>query len=191
MNPTDREMPDHDALARAFRAGDAGAFRRLVESQSRTLMATAWRYTADWETARDLTQATWVKVWERADRWDPGRPFRPWLLAVHRNTCLSWLRRAARRREELTATPGAGLAAPAGEHPEAALGRREFAAGLRQAIRRLSRRQLAVFTLVDLEQTDQREAAGRLNMAAGTLRATLHAARRKLAGQLRKLEVEP
>jgi len=191
MQTTDRDTHDHDALARAFRAGDAGAFRRLVENLSRTLMATAWRYTGDWEAARDLTQATWVRVWERADRWDPERPFRPWLLAVHRNACLSWLRRAARRREEAAAAPGLGLMAPAGDHPEAALRRRELAAGLRRAVRRLSRRQLAVFALVDLEQTDQREAAGRLDMAAGTLRATLHAARRKLAGQLRKLEVEP
>lgn len=59
-----------EILAARAREGDEAAFRALVEGLTRTLMATAFRYTGDWEWARDLTQDTWVRVYRKLDRWD-------------------------------------------------------------------------------------------------------------------------
>lgn len=180
---------DLNALGRAARQGDPRAFRTLVETLSRPLIAMAYRYTKDWEWARDLTQDTWVRVHERIDRYDPHRSFSVWLHAVHRNGCLDHLRRTWVRRE---AMPGdevlARLGGPALDDPAGDLERKEFHDRLLTAVRSLSESQRQVFLRVDLEQGEQTEVARALGMRSGTLRATLHYARRRVAAVLRGME---
>ena len=74
-----------------------------VETLSRPLMALAYRYTRDWEWARDLTQETWVKVHEHIGRYEKARSFTSWLYAIHRNGCRDHLRRPWVQQER---TPG-------------------------------------------------------------------------------------
>ena len=100
-------------LAAATRRGDVASFRILVEGLTRELVATAFRYTRDWHSARDLTQETWIKVYERIDQYREDRPFRPWLRAVHRNGCVSHLRKAFHREERVDATAMQHVANPA------------------------------------------------------------------------------
>ena len=66
--------------------------------------------------------------------------------------------------------------------------RREFHERLLVALAELSESQRQVFLRVDLEQSDQREVARALGIKAGTLRATLHYARKRLAATLRQME---
>jgi RNA polymerase sigma-70 factor (ECF subfamily) len=177
-------------LARAFRDGDVESYRFLVESLTRSLIAMAYRYTKNWETARDLTQETWIRVYERIDRYDPGRPFKNWLITVHRNGCLNHLRSAPVRLEvagiELPENADPGIARSA--NPSHRLERAEFMQRLHRVMERLSERERTVFSLVDIEHNGQAEAAGILGMNPKTLRTTLHHARKKLAGMLRKME---
>jgi len=185
-------LGDNDlrVLASACRNGDRRGFEVLVNTESRALIALAYRYTGDWEVARDLTQDTWLKVHERIHRWDPAKSFRAWLLAVHRNGCLDHLRRAWVRYE---ATPGdeaiGRLRLIAGDgNPEEDLERREFHERLLTALGELSESQRQVFVRVDLEQNDQKEVAEALGIKYTTLRTTLHFARRRLATLLRRME---
>jgi len=177
-------------LAVASRDGDQRTFRRLVEMATRTLIALAYRYTKDWETARDLTQDTWIKVHRSLSTYDPRRPFGGWLYTIHRNTCLSYVRSAAVRHETATApeelderassTGDAGL--------EIRVERSQFLTRLNLALQELSTSQRQVFTKIHMEQFTQREAAEALGMSFGTLRTTLHFARKRLAGILRNME---
>jgi len=178
-----------NALAIAFQEGDTRSFRVLVESLSRTLMAMAYRYTEDWEWARDLTQDTWIKVHGQIGRWEPGRSFSAWLHAIHRNGCLDHLRRGWVKHET---TPGDEVVArmkggtEAGPHEE--LERREFHERLIAAAGQLSETQRQIFVRVDLEQGDQRAVAEAMGIKFGTLRATLHFARKRVATALREME---
>jgi len=179
------------ALAVAYKGGDQKAFRTLVEALSRTLMAIAYRYTEDWEWARDLTQETWVRVHNRIGSYDPDRSFRGWLLTVHRNGCLSHLRKAWVKREM---TPGddelvgALEIASSDVGPEEELERREFHRQLLVALDELSESQRQVFVRVDMEQRDQKDVAQELGIKNGTLRSTLHFARKRLAAALSSAE---
>jgi RNA polymerase sigma-70 factor (ECF subfamily) len=176
-------------LAHMFRNGDMESFRLLVESLTRPLIAAAFRYTNDWESARDLTQDTWIKVYERIGRYDPSRPFRNWLMTVHRNHCLNHIRSAAVRLETTGSQDMAFCSTPCHDpDPIENIDRKRFRERINLAMTRLSDRERRAFALVDLEQTDQREAAGILGMKQPTLRTTLHHARRKLARLLRTME---
>jgi len=175
-------------LATAYQTGDRGSFKELVDTLTRPLIAMAYRYTRDWETARDLSQDTWVKVHQSIERYDPRRPFRSWLFAIHRNSCLSHLRRAWVQRETtmdgdtmsmLSSTPVEGVNDP---------DREDFFERLFRAMGLLSDSQRRVFCSVDIDQTDQREAAQLLGIKFSTLRTTLHFARKRLARILREME---
>jgi RNA polymerase sigma-70 factor (ECF subfamily) len=175
--------------ATRFKAGDEGGFRSLVDALTRTLIATAYRYAGDWEVARDLTQETWIRVHEQIARYDAGRSFVSWLLAVHRNGCLDHLRRARVRPE--TATDPTELARLAGTDmpdPLVDLEREEFRQRIVAAARRLSDSQRRVFMRVDVEQGDQAAVAKELGIRPGTLRTTLHFARRRIAAVLNAME---
>jgi RNA polymerase sigma-70 factor (ECF subfamily) len=187
------EDRDYSALAIALQRGDQGSFKSLVESLTRPLVAMAYRYTGDWEWARDLTQETWVRVYRRIQDYDPGRSFRSWLFAIHRNGCLDHVRRAWVRYES---APGeealkelCGVAQVGNPHDD--LERREFHRRLAMALAGLSGSQREVFVRVDLEQGDQQEVARSMGMKFTTLRATLHFARRRLAVALRSMEESP
>jgi RNA polymerase sigma-70 factor (ECF subfamily) len=140
-----------------------------------------------------MTQETWIKVYERIDAYDPAQPFQSWLLAIHRNHCLSHLRRASVRRETAVGDMAILELRPIEGHdaPLEILQRQEFAQRLRQAMAGLTASQQRVFGQVDLEQTEQKEAARILGMNAATLRSTLHAARKRLAGILVRMEATP
>ena len=184
------EDREYSALAVALRGGDQGSFRQLVDSLTRPLLAMAYRYTGDWEWARDLTQETWVKVYRRIQDYDPSKSFRAWLFAIHRHGCLDHLRRAWVRYESATGEDSlrelAGISQAGNPHQD--LERREFRRFLAIALTGLSESQRQVFVRVDLEQGDQQEVARSLGMKPTTLRATLHFARRRLAAALRSME---
>jgi len=184
---------DITSLAVAFQKGDEGSFTQLVNALTRALIATAYRYTGDWEWARDLTQETWIAVHDRIRRYDPARSFRAWLFSVHRNACLSHLRRAWVRLET---TPGDevidGLpTAHHGGNPEEDLERREFHQRLLSALGELSESQRVVFARMVLEQEDQNTVAHDLGIKPTTVRTTLHFARKRLAAVLRQSEETP
>ncbi len=184
---------DLSELARQFQMGDLECLRLLVEAMSPLLTAVAYRYTHDRERARDLCQETWIRVHERIARYDPRRPFPPWLLAIHRHGCLSHLRRPAVRRESPMADNALWDTVPDERAPDPSerLEQREFGRQLRRALIQLSKRQQEVFALVDLEQQAPRDAARILDMHPTTLRTTLHFARRRLAQILRDWEEAP
>jgi RNA polymerase sigma-70 factor (ECF subfamily) len=195
LNRSERHVEDRDysALAIAHQRGDQGSFRQLVDSLTRPLLAMAYRYTGDWEWARDLTQETWVKVHRRIGDYEATKSFRAWLFAIHRNGCLDHLRRAWVRYEsaagEKTLREHGGVSQTGNPHQD--LERREFHRRLALALVGLSESQRQVFVRVDLEQGEQQEVAKCLGMKSTTLRATLHFARRRLAAALREMEESP
>jgi RNA polymerase sigma-70 factor (ECF subfamily) len=81
---------------RQARSGDAAAFRRIAETYERSLFRIAYRMTFDAEEARDLCQEILLRVYQNLDKYDPNRPFEPWLYRVATNLCLNWRKRPRR-----------------------------------------------------------------------------------------------
>lgn len=189
---SERRVDDRQlsALAVSVQRGDRRSFKKLVDALTRTLIAMAYRYTHDWEWARDLTQETWIKVYQRIQGYDPERSFRSWLYAVHRNGCLTHLRKSWVRLEQSAQGEliGDGRPTASRDNPEEEVMRREFHRQLIAALGTLGESQRQVFVRVDLEGNDQKEVARALGMKHSTLRTTLHFARKRLASVLREVE---
>ena len=105
------------AWVHAARAGSAAAFGRLVQMHQQGLRAFLWRLSSNAADADDLAQEAFVLAWEHIGRFDPGRPFRPWLFGIawrkYRERKRSWLRllkrESAAAQEDSGFTPDPGL----------------------------------------------------------------------------------
>ena len=78
--------------------------------------------------------------------------------------------------------------APAPDDPEKDLERKEFQERILAASEALGPAQKEVFLRVDVEQGDQQEVARAMGIRFGTLRTTLHFARKRVAAALREME---
>lgn len=76
------EADAEPALVAYARAGSADAFGRLVQMHQQALRAFLRRLCGNTADADDLAQETFVFAWEHISRFDPARPFRPWLFGI-------------------------------------------------------------------------------------------------------------
>ena len=102
---------------RARAAPATGDFSRLVALHQQGLRAFLRRLCGNAADADDLAQEAFVFAWEHIDRFDPARPFRPWLYGIawrkYREGKRSWLRLLKRESrsagEETAFAPDPGL----------------------------------------------------------------------------------
>jgi RNA polymerase sigma-70 factor (ECF subfamily) len=89
---------------------DPRALRDLYLATSAKLFGVCLRICQDREAAEDVLQQVYVKIWDRAGRFDAQRssPI-TWLCAIARNTAIDWLR-ANRPHHHLPETAAAALA---------------------------------------------------------------------------------
>jgi RNA polymerase sigma-70 factor (ECF subfamily) len=93
------EWSDEAAAARA-KAGDADAFRVLVERHSRPLFRLAFRMTGNEQDAEDMVQETFLRAYRRIARFDERASFGTWLYRITVNCSLDLVRARKRRSEQ-------------------------------------------------------------------------------------------
>ncbi len=59
-------------LVRKCRAGDGAAWEEIVQTYSRRIYNLAYRFTSRADTAEDLTQEVFVRVYRSLDQYDAG-----------------------------------------------------------------------------------------------------------------------
>ena len=86
-------MALHDAeLIQRTLAGDESAFGFLVDKYKGSVHALAYRKFGDFHTAEEITQDTFLKVYQKLSTLkDPAR-FPGWLYVIAARCCISWLR---------------------------------------------------------------------------------------------------
>jgi RNA polymerase sigma-70 factor, ECF subfamily len=171
----DEQDPDLEPL-RAAAAGDAAACRRLVDRHLRPLHAFAARVLDDASEAEDVCQESFMKLWQFAPQWTPGRAkVSTWLYQVALNACRD---RQRRRRPEAAADPDelhSTAPGPGRLHDRAETGDR-----VRRAMAELPARQREALVLFHFEGHTQSEAAAVLEVSVDALESLLARARRTL-----------
>lgn len=167
-------------LAERAAEGEEEAFGELVRRHASAARRMAQALLGDPHDADDATQDGFLAAWRAIDRYDPRRPFRPWLLRIVLNAARDLRRRHRVRRTEalspLYAAPDVGPE----QETDRALLRERFAA----AVTALTERQRVTVTLFDAEGYSHAEIAAVLGVAEGTVRSDLHHARRALRSAL-------
>ncbi len=92
------DAEERDLIVRC-QQGDRLAFEPIVTRYMRRAAAFALGWTGNLDDALDLSQEAFVRAFKAIRRYDPERPFYPWLHRILRNLCINHLGRASRLHE--------------------------------------------------------------------------------------------
>jgi len=174
------DTADEYGLVLQVQQGDSTAYAVLVRRHLPRAQRIAWRMLRHREDAEDAVQDAFLRALERIDQCDAARPFGPWFFRIVATTAINRHRSAKRREtEELSEAEVSEAVSPMDAAVHGVL-RNEVDA----ALRTLPPMQRQLIELVTFEEFTPTEAAGVLEIPAGTARWHLHEARKALRTQL-------
>lgn len=170
---SNEEVTDESLLVVRAQQGDAAAFEQLYRDHVGRIFALCVRMTSDRELAEELTQSSFVRIWEQLKKFGQKSSFGTWCHRVAVNVVLEYLRSAARRPSQTASVDDSMLRIAQTSTPGGRL-------DLEWAIGTLPERARLVFVLYEIERYQHDEIAKLLGIAVGTSKAQLHRARQLL-----------
>lgn len=176
-------LSDGDLLA-AAKEGDRRAFGELVDRHKDTLVSYLMRLTGNRDRAEDLAQESFLRLYERSDRYREQGQLKSYLFRIATNKLRSE-ERQRRRREVLRSVfmPVNGHGSP---RQQSQLLERELRERLTRAIAALPLRYRTPLVLREIEGWSYREIGEMLECREGTVKSRIHRGRQRL-----KEELEP
>jgi RNA polymerase sigma-70 factor (ECF subfamily) len=178
-------------LVRGALDGSEPAFREIVLRYQRPVFGLIVRMVRDQGRAEELAQDVFVKAFRALHTYDVGRRFSAWLMTIAHHVAIDELRRKTPDTQSLDAMAeaesgpiefaDAQAATPASIAENTAL-----ASALQDAIDRLRPEYREVVTLRFQHELDYDEIAEVTGQPLGTVKSSLHRARKELAETLDK-----
>ncbi len=167
--------------------GDREAFARLFERYRERVYRIAYGWCFDSQTALDLVQDVFVKVYRSLDRFREEASFWTWLCRIAINRCLDFVRKKERTKEMPVEDPQEYYRAAdeAAESPVEELELSELKGALTGAIDSLSPEARSAFILRFFDNLSYKEIAAALDCSIGTVMSRLFYARQKLRDLLK------
>ncbi len=184
-------MDDTQNAARRLKRGDLGGLETLVEQYQVRAARTAFLILQDEAAAQDVVQDVFLKLCRDIRHFDETRPFEPYLLKSVVHAALNLARRH-RKFTSLEGDPALAERLLAGEgSPENIAEARARADEILAALAQLSPRQRAVIVQRYYLEMSEKEMSERLDVAPGTVKWLLNAARARLRSLLHPERSEP
>lgn len=172
-------MADTDKkLVARVKKGDSQAFEQLVDRYEKIIFHSAYRIVGDREDAADITQATFVKVFERIDSFDPSYRFFSWIYRISVNEAFNFHKRN-RKAAALVVEPKSDQPGPYEEFRQ-----QEMCEHLKQALAEMTYEYRVVIVLKHLMLLSYKEIAEILDLHEKTVKSRLFTARQVLHRQL-------
>lgn len=178
------------ALSQGTQNQKSQALALLMDRHLKSIKSLAWHMMGDEMIAEDVAQETFLKAWNHAQNWEPGRAkFSTWLHRVAKNDCYDRLRK---KREIYSDTvpeiqDGAPNAAQMMIMDETKSSQKQ---AVEMALHKLPERQLAAITLCHYQNKSQIEAAEIMEIGVRAYESLLARARRNMRDELSAVKQE-
>jgi RNA polymerase sigma-70 factor (ECF subfamily) len=160
--------------------GDQLAMLALVDRFRGQVFGLCLRMLGQRQDAEDAAQETFVRVLKNLHRWDPGRDFEPWLLAIAGNRC----RTALSTRKRRPAGEMLPEQVPDGRPDEQSA--QHLAEEVTLALEHIREDYRQAFVLFHEHQMSYDQIAEAMEVPLGTVKTWVHRARRGLVDRLRQ-----
>jgi len=175
------EKDDHELLT-LIQAGSHYAFEVLVRRYTERFYRLAYRYVQNKETAEDIVQDAFLKLWQDPGKWQSERnnKFTTWFYRIVVNRCLDWQKkkRPQALEDELSLPDEGGTL-------DAAIMRRQEQDRLEQEIAALPERQRTALNLCFDEELSNQEAAAVMGVRLKALQSLIMRAKATLRERMR------
>ena len=180
-------------LVRRCRAGDGAAWEEIVQTYTRRIYNLAYRFTSRADSAEDLTQEVFIRVYRSLDQYNPKQgDLQNWLMRLARNLVIDDYRKRQRAPQDEAADDlevhEYHLRA-AGSSAQRELERRELGAQVQAGIDKLSPDLRTCVILRDIEELSYQEIVDLLKIPEGTVKSRINRGRIELAKILRRMRV--
>lgn len=148
-------------------------FKEIFDSNSTKIYHLCLGYSGDEDTANDLMQETFIKVWQNLDKFRNQSQISTWIYRIAVNTCLSYLRVEKRKNNDpLNSEHIENLA-------EETSNKQEQISQLYKSISHLEENERMIITMV-LDDLPYSQIADVFDISEGNLRVRIHRIKRKL-----------
>ena len=175
---------DDSVLIQRILTGDAIAFEHLVRKYQKRVHTLAWRKIGDFHIAEDITQETFLQVYQKLETLEDPARFSRWLYVITGRLCIAWLRKNQRHTEPLEDTDISEVETEAYSRYIAAERAKTFDEARRDLVEKLLARlkegNRTVITLHYLEGMTYAEISNFLGVSENTIKSRLRRARQQL-----------
>ncbi len=194
-----RTQSDEALMARVAR-GRQDAFEVLLSRYEDAVITFCYAFLGNRDSAEDLAQETFLRVYRSAGRYRPLAKFTTWLYRIAANLCINELNKRKLRR-------AVSLDEPAGSDPDGTriveriasdqaaplseAEKREAHRLVEKAISHLPEDQRSTLVLVEYHHLSYREIAEILGVTVSAIKMRVKRARESLRDMLRLLELKP
>ncbi|MBC7743669.1 MAG: RNA polymerase sigma factor [Flavobacterium sp.] len=156
-------------------------FKEIFQANSKKIYHLCYGYTGSDDSANDLMQETFLKVWQNLEKFRNQAMISTWIYRIAVNTCLSYLRVEKRQgKEELTNQIMDNKSEEVSEKPEQV-------ETLYKCISHLEENERIIITMV-LDELPYAEIAQISGITEGNLRVKIHRIKQKLTELYNKYE---
>ena len=177
------EIVNDQELIRQLQAGSLEALGELYDRHRQLVFRTALAITGDQDTASDLLQDVFLRLFRFADRIDLQRPIQPWLYRMTANLSYTWLKRDRRWFRPLENLAD-WLASSTRNLTHEAVESIDDWDRLQRAVANLPLSQRMVVVLYYLDDLSLQEISEILEIPVGTVKSRLHYGRLTLKKDL-------
>jgi RNA polymerase sigma-70 factor (ECF subfamily) len=174
-------------LLTAVKAGDATAYRGIVEKYQNRVYALVYGMVRNREDARDLTQDAFVKAYNNLETFRLESSFYTWLYRIAMNLAIDFIRKRQRQGttsfDETIASREDGGGVSEIHHaddPRRTLERKRLYERIMDSLDKLPADQKQVILLRELEGLSYKEISDIMDIPEGTVMSRLFYARKKL-----------
>ncbi len=175
---------DDVELIQRILAGDENAFATLISKYQQQVHTHALRKTEDFQIAEDITQETFLRVYQKLDTLNYPTQFSKWLYAIVDHLCIAWFRENRLQIRSLEAVHISEIEGEvysryiATEHAKATA---ESQSDLvKKLLTTLKESDREIITLHYFEEMTSSEIGKHLGVSENTIKSRLHRARQRL-----------
>jgi RNA polymerase sigma-70 factor (ECF subfamily) len=164
------------------KAGNTDAFRYIVSEYQQLIYTLAFRILCNEADAEDITQETFIKVWQNINRYKQQYKFSTWIYKIATNTCYDKLRSERMKNVNIE-----DYDAFSETDNEELLHNKELKKLILKLTGGLSPKQKLVFTLSDIEDLEVKEIQLITGMTASKIKSNLYLARKYIKSKINNL----
>mgnify|MGYP001437106912 FL=1 len=175
-------VPNEDnLLITKAQSGDEGAFKFLMTKYYPRVYASLFAFTKSREDSEDLTQLTFIKVWQKINSFRGDSAFFTWVYRIAINLAKNHFASSASKKDKVNiSSDDLEIDIPSYENPEISLMHKQSLQNIQSYVKTLPESLKTAFTLREVDGKSYEEISDITNTPIGTVRSRIFRARESI-----------
>ena len=172
---------EDDLLIIKAQNGDERAFKFLMTKYYPRVYASLFAYTKSREDSEDLTQLTFIKVWQKINSFRGDSAFFTWIYRIAINLAKNHFASSASKKDKVNiSSDDLEIDIPSYENPEISLMHKQSLQNIQSYVKTLPESLKTAFTLREVDGKSYEEISDITNTPIGTVRSRIFRARESI-----------